>query len=128
MSDQKSGENQRSFERFPLDLSVRVSGESPSGEAFTDHGIMNNISGSGVCFFTDHPEWYSDGQTLVVHVCLPGTDQLDAGMESSGTVVWVFPGQGEEGSDDVGQSQIGISMDGCMMFETSNIEPDDRSV
>lgn len=127
MSDQKSGENQRSFERFPLDFSVRVSGVSPSNESFSDYGTMQNISGSGVCFLTDHPEWYSDGQTLVIHVCLPGTDQLDAGMESSGTVVRVFSGRGG-GGGDTGQSQIGISMDGCMSFETSNVEQGDSSV
>jgi len=126
MSDQENGEKQRSFERFPLDFSVRITGVSPSDESFSDYGTMQNISGSGVCFITDHPEWYFVGQALVIHVCLPGTDQLVAGMESSGTVAWVFSG-GKAG-DEVKPGQVGISMDGCMSFETSNVEQGDSSV
>ncbi|MDQ6982632.1 MAG: PilZ domain-containing protein [Mariprofundus sp.] len=120
MSDREKTEKQRGFERFPLDFSVGVTGFSPSNEPFSDHGGMNNISGSGACFMTQHPEWYSVGQELVIHVCLPGTDQLDAGMESSGQVVWVFSGRQE--GDEVGLTQIGISMDGCMSFETRKPE------
>ncbi len=125
MSDQEKTEKQRGFDRFPLDFSVRITGLSPSNVPFSDYGEMNNISGSGVCFITRHPEWYSVGQELVLHVCLPGTDQLDAGMESSGTVVWVFSGQSD--GHDIEQTQVGISMDGCMSFETSNSQQGDNS-
>ncbi|MFQ5345912.1 MAG: PilZ domain-containing protein [Mariprofundus sp.] len=123
MSEQEKAGNQRNFERFPLDFSVRVSGVSPSNETFSDHGEMHNVSGSGVCFSTRHPEWYTIGQSLLVHVCLPGTDQLDAGMESSATVAWVFSGQGAEHGG--GQAQVGIAMDGCMSFETSSAGHDE---
>ncbi len=125
MSDREKIEKQRDFERFPLDFSVRITGLTPSNEPFSDHGEMSNVSGSGVCFITRHPEWYSVGQELVIHVCLPGTDQLDAGMESSGTVAWVFSGQRE--GDDIGHAQVGISMDGCMSFETSTSQQGDNS-
>jgi len=124
MSDREKTDQQRSFERFPLDFSVRVTGSTPSNEPFSDHGEMSNVSGSGVCFITRHPEWYSEGQKLVIHVCLPGTDQLDAGMESSGTVAWVLSGQKE--GDDTGQAQVGIAMDGCMSFETRTVQQGDK--
>ncbi len=120
MSGRKSRVTQRDFERFPLDFPVEVTGKSRSGEPFSDSGKMNNVSGGGVCFSTAHAHWYVVGQKVTVHICMPGTDELDASMASDARVVWIhFPEQ-QKGSGEE-HALIGIAMDGCMDFAINRV-------
>ncbi len=72
MADQKKHKKQRDFERFPLDFLVEVTGLSQSGKAFSDRGKMKDVSGSGLCFFTAHSDWYSEGQKVVIGMVMDG--------------------------------------------------------
>lgn len=117
MSDRKAHERQRDFERYALDFLVEVDGLSRSDEPFSDRGKMRNISGSGMCYITDHPDWYVVGQKLNIHVCLPGTDNLDASMSSEARVIWVHFSDQQNANGD-SKAMIGISVNGRMIFDT----------
>ena len=126
MSDRNAHENQRDFERYPLDFLIEVDGVSGSDEPFSDRGEMRNISGSGICYFTDHPDWYAVGQQLNIHVRLPGTDNLAASMSSEARVIWIHFSDRPNANGDA-KAMVGISVSGRMIFETkkntSNFNP-----
>ncbi len=119
MSDRKAHELQRDFERYALDFLVEVDGLSRSDEPFSDRGEMRNISGSGMCYLTDHPDWYAVGQKLNIQVCLPGTDNFDASMSSEARVIWIHFSDQQNTNGDA-KAMIGISVSGRMIFETKN--------
>lgn len=118
MADQNKHDEQRSFERFPLDFLVEVSGIPGSGKTFVDKGYMRDVSGSGLCFSTAHIDAYTVGQELQIRVCLPGTDELAASMVSSAKVAWIHVLESQESSPET-KALIGIAMDGCMAFESN---------
>lgn len=126
MENQHKHENQRDFERYPLDFMVNVAGLSQSGTAFSDSGKIQDISGGGLCFSTAHPDWYAVGQKLAVHVCLPGTDELDASMASDGCVIWVH-GSGSVKGGSQEMALVGMGLDGCMAFETRRLSQSEDS-
>jgi len=120
MAGREKHEKQREFERYPLDFLVKITGESRTGESFSDCGRMSNISGNGLCFATDHSDWYALGQILEIHVCLPGTDELHASMASDARVIWIrFPSQEKDVEEE--NALVGMAMDGCMAFETRSL-------
>lgn len=122
MSGRDRHATRRDFDRHPLDFPVEITGKIRSGEVFSDCGTMSNVCGGGLCFFTAHACWYRVGQQVVVHICMPCTDELDASMVSDARVVWIhFPEQ-QASSEDT--ALIGLSMNGCMAFETARIVPE----
>ncbi len=120
MGGREAGTMRRSFERYPLDFPVEITGASRSGASFSDCGTMSNVSGAGLCFSTAHAHWYAVGQQLTVHICMPGTDELDASMAAAARVVWIHDPEQQQGSREEAVL-IGLAMDGCMAFETARI-------
>jgi len=128
MTDQHKhkSEMKRDVERFPLDFLVEITGLSPAGESFSDCGKMNNVSGSGLCFSTAHAQWYAVGDKLHIQVFLPGTDTLNASMASDASVAWIRdPLQQKRGKLE--EILIGITMHGCMAFETRDLRQPEGS-
>jgi len=126
MTDQNKHEKERVFERFPLGFLVEVTGTTRSGKAFSDIGNMRDVSGSGLCFSTAHADSYAVGQKVVIHVRLPGTDELDASMTSDATVIWIHCSDQQHGGKEE-KALIGMAMDGCMAFETRNLRQSEDS-
>ncbi|GAV20435.1 PilZ domain protein [Mariprofundus micogutta] len=118
---EKYHEDQRAFERHPIDFAVDVNAGGDQAEEFCDKTLLKNISGGGVCFCTQQPELYCAGQHIALKVHLPGTDELEPSMECQARVVWIHH---TDSLDDEAckHALIGVCLDGFMSFESHHFQ------
>ena len=83
-------ENRRDYDRYPTDAEVDVRGRSQEDNPFCNQARLSDISGEGACLLTKHPEFYSQGQDLLVRIRLPDTDQLESFICCEASVRWIL--------------------------------------
>jgi hypothetical protein len=105
----------RQFERYALEFEVEVYTALDETRVLIERTLLQNVSGGGVCFMSKRPSLYSTGQKVFLHICMPGTDKMDAGMECMARVVWTH--QLRSGEAEEQQAVIGICMDTALSFE-----------
>ena len=109
------GREKREFERYPASLKVHILAMDPSGEHFSEEGILRNISGGGANLLASEPERFFVGQKVDLNIHLPEEDDLSARMKGHGTVVWV--GEEENPEDHSIYASIGLCLDDLLSFE-----------
>lgn len=110
-------ENRRAYDRFALDLRVRVYAADGDARRMLEDSVLCDVSGGGASIVSREPGRYRVGQRLQLVIMLPGTDRLDARMEGRATVIHI----GEPGAD--GAARVGVSMDDMLDFRRSAIPP-----
>jgi hypothetical protein len=105
----------RQFERHALEFGVDVYTVLNETKVLIEKTVLENVSGGGVCFVSKRPDLYSRGQRVFLHICMPGTDEMNAGMECMAKVVWLH--QVQTGDVEKLQTTIGVCMDGVLSFE-----------
>lgn len=105
----------RKFERHALEFGVDVYTVLDETKVLIEKTVLENVSGGGVCFVSKRPDLYSNGQRIFLHICMPGTDEINAGMECMAKVVWIHQAQSREVEEQ--QATIGVCMDGMLSFE-----------
>ena len=105
----------RKFERHALEFVVDVYTVLDETKVLIEKTVLENVSGGGVCFVSKRPDLYSNDQRIFLHICMPGTDEIDAGMECMAKVVWIHQEQSREVEKQ--QATIGVCMDGMLSFE-----------
>ena len=105
----------REFERHALEFGVEVYTVLDETKVLIERTVLENVSGGGVCFVSRRPDVYSTGQKVFLHICMPGTDEMDVGMECMAKVAWMR--QIHSGEVVKQQSTIGVCMDGVLSFE-----------
>lgn len=118
--DQGKEANRRAYERFTLDLEVRVYALDDGGRRMLEDSVLCDVSGSGASFASRDARPYRIGQRLQLVIVLPGTDRLDARMEGEATVIRIDP------PDADGAVLIGVTMDDMMDFRRSAVPPQGR--
>jgi len=116
--EQGKDANRRAYERYTLDLRVRVCVSGDDGRRMLEDSVLRDVSGSGASFASRDPGRYRVGQHLRLAIMLPGTDRIDARLEGHATVIRI----GESGAD--GAALIGVSMDDMLDFHRSAISPE----
>jgi len=121
---EKSASESREFERHALEFGVEVYTVLDETKVLIEKTALENVSGGGVCFVSKRPDLYSKGQRVFLHICMPGTDKMDVGMECMAKVVWVYQAQpGEVGNQ---RAEIGVCMDGVLSLEkTTHVQDSD---
>lgn len=116
--EQGKDANRRAYDRFALDLKVRVCAPGGDGRQMLEDSVLRDVSGGGASFASRDPGRYHIGQRLRLVIMLPGTDRIDARLEGFATVVHVD----RPGADDA--ALIGVSMDDMLDFRRSAIPPE----
>jgi hypothetical protein len=105
----------RQFERHALEFEVEVYTVLGETKVLIEKTLLKNVSGGGICFVSGRPALYSTGQKIFLHICMPGTDKMDAGMECIAKIVWSHRLQ--TGETEEQQAVIGICMESVLSFE-----------
>jgi hypothetical protein len=105
----------RGFERHALEFGIEVYTVLDETKVLIESTVLENVSGGGVCFVSRRPDLYSIGQRVFLHICMPGTDEMDAGMECMARVAWMH--QAQSGEVEKQRITIGVCMDGVLSFE-----------
>ena len=79
--------DRRDFDRFPIEFAIEVSGKDSDGGTYKERTALQDISGEGARFVTQHPDRYFQGQTLELVIYLPGTNEVKAQMRGTARVV-----------------------------------------
>ncbi len=116
--EQGKDANRRAFERYTLDLRVRVCVSGGDGRQMLEDSVLRDVSGSGASFASRDPGRYHIGQDLRLVIMLPGTDRIDARLEGGATVIRI-----DRPAAD-GAALIGVSMDDMLDFRRSAIPPE----
>jgi hypothetical protein len=116
--EQGKDANRRAYERFALDLKVRVHAAGGDGRQVLEDSVLRDVSGSGAAFPSRDPGRYHIGQRLLLVIQLPGTDRIDARLEGHATIIRI----GGPGADD--PALIGVTMDDMLDFRRSDIPPE----
>jgi len=120
MSESQS-EN-RVFERFAVEFEIEVSVLDGDAVVASETGVLNDVSGGGICFSSSRPELYSVGRRVIVTIRLPGTDAIEAAMTGRGTIVWIGAADGS-----ARRVKVGIMTDAPLSFDRSTRhEPADK--
>ena len=114
MSETKTIES-REYERHALESEVHIYTVLEETKVLLEKTVLKNISSGGFCFLAKRPKLYSIGQKIFLHICLPGTDKMNAGMECMARVIWIHHMQ--SGETEKQQAVIGVCMDGLLSFE-----------
>jgi hypothetical protein len=113
----------RQFERYALKFEVEVYTTLGETKVLIERALLKNISAGGVRFVSKRPDLYSTGQKIFLHICMPGTDTMDAGMECLARVVWIHQEQSGE-AEEQQQAVIGICMNSVLSFEKTMHDQD----
>jgi hypothetical protein len=79
--------DRRGFDRFPIEFVIEVSGKDNDGRTHKEKTTLQDISGEGAKFITQHPDRYFQGQNLELVIYLPGTNEVKAQMRGKARVV-----------------------------------------
>ena len=93
-------EERRKFNRFSLDLLMKVAGVDHNGGPHEEKTNVKNISGGGAKFTTQQVDRYVPGQELEITIYLPGINDVQGRMKGRATVLRV------ERLDDVNASSL----------------------
>lgn len=115
--EQGKDANRRAYERYALDLKVRVYALAGDEAQMLEDSVLRDVSGGGASFASRDPARYHVGQRLQLVIQLPGTDRVDARLEGHATVVHIDKPAGGE------QTLIGVSMDDMLDFRRNAIPP-----
>ncbi len=110
----------REFERHALEFEVEVFTAPGEPRVLIERTVLVNISRGGVCFFSKRHDLYAIGQKILLHICMPGTDTMDAGMECRARIAWLHQMQAEEA--DQQKLAVGVHIDGMLTFMNSTHE------
>ena len=106
--------DRRDFDRFPIELTIEVSGTSSDGSTHREKAALNDISGGGAKFITHHPDRYFPGQPLDLIIYLPGTKEVKAQMRGKARVVRI----GDSGSISEGRGvSIAVQLSTSLQFK-----------
>lgn len=109
--------NRRAYERYALDLKVRVYALVGDETQMLEESVLRDVSGGGVSFASRDPGRYHVGQPLQLVIMLPGTDRVDVRMEGQATVIRIDEPAGGD------RALIGVSMDDMLDLRRSDIPP-----
>jgi len=117
---------QRQFERHSLEFEVEVYAAQDETKVLIERSVLINVSGGGVCFLSKRPDLYCPEQKIFLHICMPGTDKMLAGMECVTRVAWIHHMQ--SGETEKQQAAIGVTIEGMLSFEKTILNQgcDDR--
>lgn len=82
-------EDRRKFNRFSLDLLMKIKGIDHTGEPHEEKTSLKNISGGGAKFTTQYADRYVPGQEVEITIYLPGINEVQARMKGQATVLRV---------------------------------------
>jgi hypothetical protein len=108
--DQSREQIPRSYDRFDLELRVKISLLEAGRTASSDSVVLRNISGKGICFLSQKPGIYSVGRRITVDILPDKTGTEDLPLIGRGSVAWV-------GKKDDSGASIGVSMDDLLSSE-----------
>ena len=108
----ETNQTPRKQERIATELAIKVTRLDGVQPVSSESVILKDISGGGVCFFSNNPELYCISGKVSVDIDLPGPGNSLAHISGMGTVVWI----GAD-NDCGGRTSIGISMDDLLSFD-----------
>jgi len=106
--------DRRDFDRFPIEFAIEVSGKDSDGRTHKERTALQDISGEGARFSTQHPDRYFQGQNLELVIYLPGTNEVKAQMRGRARVVRI----GDSGNTPEGAGiSIAVKLSTSLQFK-----------
>ena len=109
-----SREERRKFDRFSLDLLMKINGIDHSGEFHEEKTNLKNISGGGAKFTTQYSDRYVPGQEVEITIYLPGINDVQARMKGKATVLRVEHLDGV--NDEAPATDVALVFNGRLQF------------
>jgi len=113
----------REFKRYALEFEVDVYAILNEAKVLVERAVLKDVSGGGMCFLSKRSSLYFVGQRVLLHVCMPATDEQDIGMECMSRVVWIHQMQ-HSGAGEQQQAVIGVSIDKMLSLEENMHDQD----
>jgi len=107
-------EDRRKFNRFSLDLLMKITGVDRDGIPYVDRTNLKNVSGGGAKFSTRHVDRYMPGQELEITIYLPGINDVKARMKGKATVLRVE--RLDEVNEEAPVADIALAFNGRLRF------------